>query len=123
MANSLVEVCKGLTIFEARVIVQAYCFCRNLPMRLRVAKPSLRLAFDTLEAQSKCKNYSPPKPVTTVVDASSQPDPAYMDPDDYDQSEFFQELQGLQPYYDKFQWLKDILWGNLHFQILDLPIA
>ena len=43
-----------------------------------------------------------------------------MDPDEYDQYELFQELQGLQPYWDKCQWLKDPSWVKLHTQILDL---
>ena len=70
MANSLTEVYKGFTFLEARVIVQAYCFCRNLPMGLRVARLPLRLVFDTLEAESKCKNCSPPNPVN--ISARSQ---------------------------------------------------
>lgn len=44
-----------------------------------------------------------------------------MDPDEYDQSDLFQASQGLQPYYDKFQWLEDPLWVNLHRQIANLP--
>ena len=91
MANSLTEVYRGLSLLVARVIVQAYCFCRKLPTGLRAASQSLRLAFDTLEAKSKCKNYSPQDPVTTVFEANSRPDPAFMDPDDYDQYELFQE--------------------------------
>ena len=93
MTNSLTEVYSGLSILEARVVVQACCFCKKLPTGDRAASQSLRLAFDTLEAKSKwCKNNSPTDPDTTVRKANCEPDPAYMDPDEYDQYELFQEL-------------------------------
>ena len=44
-----------------------------------------------------------------------------MDVDDYDQYELFQEIQGLQPYWDKCQWLKDPLFRRLTSDIVALP--
>ena len=44
-----------------------------------------------------------------------------MDVDEYDQYELFQEIQGLQPYWDKCQWLKDPLFRRLTSDIVALP--
>ena len=88
---------------------------------MRPAIQSLRLAFDTLEAKSRCINFSPPDPVTTIRKINCEPDPANMDVDEYDQYELFHELQGLQPFWDKCQWMKDPLWIKLHSHIIGLP--
>ena len=109
MSMSIVECYDGLSLVEARTIVQAYCHCRNLPTCVRPALASFRLAFDTLEAKARCKKNTPPDSVATLRNLNCEKDPDSLDVDEYDQYELFQEIQGQQPYWDKCQWLKDPL--------------
>ena len=74
MADSFVDIYKGFTVVEARVIVQPYCLCRSLPLKNRASSAAIRLAFETTEAQSRCADYMPPDPVSTVVKTFQEPD-------------------------------------------------
>ena len=99
-AEDLTQHYQGLSLLEAQVIVQAYCILRKLPMGVRAAAASYKLAFDSTSARQMCANFSPLDPAASIRKSNIQQDLRSMFVTEYDQSEVFQELQDFHKSFD-----------------------
>ena len=121
IAEQLSQRYQGVNLLEARVVVQAYCILRKLPMGVRASNAAYKLAFDSTSAKQMCANYTPPNPVESIRKSNNKTDLRHMFVTEYDQSEIFQDLKDKDVYWNKFQWVRDPLLGKLRSRVMDLP--
>ena len=80
----------------------------------------MRLFHTTTESKVRCSGYVPPTPASAVAEQAKEPDLANMDPEDYDQSDFFSSSRDYNHSTTR-PCVNNLLWVNIHDMIAKIP--